>query len=433
MKVLSWTAFLALSLAASVAAQEGWSETRFHRVYLRNGNFLDGILVQDTPTMVILKMPKGEFSVRKDQIALDDEGKYRVEFVKIRTYNERAKREEIRKEEKPDKTEAAVQPSAAPDKREWSELTAPTGTPPEQMATLLQRLKDAPNDKKPLLAKAITDFGREGALFLANNLPMLDVAGIGNAAFALQQARDADTLPVVRKYLTDRNPILRLSAAEIVPSFADASDVPRLRPMLKDGDPLVRAAAVVAMGKYKDRDSFNAILGMLSDPDALVRKQSMEALNLIAVEHDLKQDLQRAISETLETAKGAGFLDLIRQVAASKQKSMGPLLAKHLANDDPMIRAAVLNALADLDARDTSEQILRLFLTEREYWPRIQLAGACGRMKLLDAIDPLLQWMADNDVNIKTAASRSLREITGQNFGINDQAWRDWWEKAKPK
>src|SRR4051812_45461677 len=78
---------LALSfLAAASQAQpplDSGSEIRFHRIHLRNGNFIDGKLTSDKPDEVILLIKAGEMVIRRDQIE-------RVELVKMKSVDEKA-------------------------------------------------------------------------------------------------------------------------------------------------------------------------------------------------------------------------------------------------------------------------------------------------------------------------------------------------------
>jgi hypothetical protein len=63
----------------------------------------------------------------------------------------------------------------------------------------------------------------------------------------------------------------------------------------------------------------------------------------------------------------------------------------------------------------------------------VQLAGAVQALRLKDGIDPLLGWMEDEDQNIRMAAVRALRKLTGQSFGLDRDAWMTWWRQAKPR
>src|SRR5882672_8436923 len=63
--------------------QDGWSETTFDRVYLRNGNFIDGRVMENKPNEVLLQLKVGEMGIRRDQID-------RVERLKLKSWNDKA-------------------------------------------------------------------------------------------------------------------------------------------------------------------------------------------------------------------------------------------------------------------------------------------------------------------------------------------------------
>src|SRR5579872_6878724 len=66
-------------LAPPAAAQEVvWIDTQFHRVYLRNGNFIDGKIVQVNNREVHLDVVPGSMTFRLDMVD-------RIELIKMRT------------------------------------------------------------------------------------------------------------------------------------------------------------------------------------------------------------------------------------------------------------------------------------------------------------------------------------------------------------
>jgi HEAT repeat protein len=225
---------------------------------------------------------------------------------------------------------------------------------------------------------------------------------------------------------------VRSNAADALARLGEPGDASAIRPLLKDADGGVRASAIGALGKLKDRDSFDAIAGSLADADDIVRKQAFEALGAIAAQFELKEEFQRAVLNVLERSTGPALLDILKLASRTKEKALGAPMARLLSHEDPAVRAQALIAIGQLNASDVADQVLALFNSEREYWPRVQLAGAAGAMKLKDAIEPLIRWLGDDDKNIQAAASRALQQITGQNYGLNQEPWQKWWE-SRPK
>jgi hypothetical protein len=69
-------------LALLLALQDqGWTETRFHRVHLRNGNFVDGHLLANEPEAVTLRVKTGELEISRDLVL-------KVEHMRIRSFEE---------------------------------------------------------------------------------------------------------------------------------------------------------------------------------------------------------------------------------------------------------------------------------------------------------------------------------------------------------
>ena len=158
---------------------------------------------------------------------------------------------------------------------------------------------------------------------------------------------------------------------------------------------------------------------------------ALDTLTLLANEYNRKDDLRRAMVDALEQTQGETRSDLIRLAGKSKDKEFVDPLARLLSERDPETRAFVIAALSDLDARDMKDQLVQLVDVEREYWPRIQLAQAVERMKATAAIASLIEWLRDSDDNIRIAAARALKGLSGQNLGVSYQAWSDWWSVAK--
>jgi HEAT repeat protein len=415
-------------LSNALYAQEtGWSETRFHRVYLRNGNFVDGHLLQDQNNWIILKVPTGELGVAKHDIERDSTGRLHVEFIKIRSYKEPAPIVEIKKAEpvgakteeivNADMTKAAVPKKTRKD--------AAPGTLP----ALLNELGESEN--KAEVVKSIMAFGKEGRLTLAESLHDFDESSVVNALNALVQAKDTDTLPALRAALSDENPVVRGNVAKALGTMGDGSDLRRIQALLSDPDPRARIGAISALGKLKDEESFSAIAKSLVSSDAPLRQVALDTLTLLANEYNRKDDLRRAMVDALEQTQGETRSDLIRLAGKSKDKEFVDPLARLLSERDPETRAFVIAALSDLDARDMKDQLVQLVDVEREYWPRIQLAQAVERMKATAAIASLIEWLRDSDDNIRIAAARALKGLSGQNLGVSYQAWSDWWSVAK--
>ena len=58
-------------------------------------------------------------------------------------------------------------------------------------------------------------------------------------------------------------------------------------------------------------------------------------------------------------------------------------------------------------------------------------AWALGELKDPSAVEPLIESLNDKDILVNKEVAKSLHEITGENFGENQQNWKEWWAQNK--
>lgn len=141
------------------------------------------------------------------------------------------------------------------------------------------------------------------------------------------------------------------------------------RDNLKDPDPSVRAAAAHGLGAHGEPSDATDLAAALNDPDPIVRLEAARAL-------------QRIHNEAV-----VGQL-----IAATRQPDQsGPA-----------------------HASDTEAQI------------RAESAIALGQYAQGRVLQALMESLDDSELLVNQAALRSLRTLTGQDFGFDRGAWADW-------
>src|SRR5258708_2741955 len=183
------TMVLALSvvLGSRLAAlqQDGWSETSFHRIHLRNGNFIDGKVISDKPGEVILLLKSGELTVRRDQID-------QVEIVKMRSWNE-----------KPIILESKTKPLTVTPNKSNPDVSKPgvDQTPMEirkKVDVIVYKVKMSTGDNRRFPVEELQPLGDEGAVYLASRLTGLDAELSMSAAAALRELKSEKSIPVLQ-------------------------------------------------------------------------------------------------------------------------------------------------------------------------------------------------------------------------------------------
>jgi HEAT repeat protein len=201
--------------------------------------------------------------------------------------------------------------------------------------------------------------------------------------------------PLIQR-LSDDDADVRAAAAHALQWYPDSKATAPLIRALKDPNPEVRANAAIALHYVRDASAFDPLVAAIEDERANVRSAAVDALT------------------AFETPKA--FVPLLRAMSDS----------------DANVRGRAAWALVSLkDLRATPAFIKAL----RDPVP-LSATGAAfglGELKAAEAIDPLIDAMNAHregssvaEPNLRREAARALAKITGQNFGEDADAWRQW-------
>ncbi len=108
---------------------------------------------------------------------------------------------------------------------------------------------------------------------------------------------------------------------------------------------------------------------------------------------------------------------------------------KQLSSDDYMLRISAINVLAALNSKKAVPELLKI-ATEpvekdnRDRWMAIRALGIIGDPSV---VPELVQLTYHYNMNTRFWAQISLVRLTGENFGRDVAAWRQWWEKQDGK
>lgn len=417
---------LALFVSAAPATSQERSETRFHRVHLRNGNFIDGDLAHENEKAITLRLRVGEMIIRRDQIR-------QIELVRIQ--ERRAAPPPVAPDLKPApaRRDPFTPPSTRPAAPAPQPILLPGGTLQQQADHLLSQLAKARPDAKYGWVEKLVGLGRPVGPYLASVLAKADPQCRDFLGEAIRQLKSKDSIPPLRPLLASPDPTLRTSAASIYGEVGGEEAAADLHALLSDPDAIVRGTALGALERIGSRDSFKAVARLATDRDAEVRKRAIRALSALASRHDLKADLPDVLTAALDRAQGDARCEVLEALGKSGEKGTWTSAARHLEDPSPAVRAAAASALAALAAPESAEAILGRLPLEREMQPRAGLLAAAEALKLKAAVEPLLAWLRETDPSVRALAVRSLRNITEENFGLDYDKWAAWWETAKPK
>ena len=196
---------------------------------------------------------------------------------------------------------------------------------------------------------------------------------------------------------------------------------------------MARASAVAALDSLGDMEAFFRIAPLIQDGDAEVRSQAISTLFTMAGRSQREDRLATILESALDRTRGEAKTDIVRAVGRLGQKEMTPYLERHIADDDPGVRAQIVITLMTLDAKEAEGALTERYALEKDDQPRRQLAFAAEKFRIKKAVPHLINWLeGDDEKPHYEAILRALRQLTGQRLPRDHAAWAQWWEKAKP-
>jgi hypothetical protein len=399
MRLATLATFFMGPLAAAWAAQDSaspWIETRFHRVHLRNGNTIDGQLVQDLRGVVVLQLKSGQMSIRRDMID-------KVEMVRMRSLKEAIEFKAPPKAEPAVPEKPPVTETPERDKGPRPPTGADFASIPEDTRARIDEIihgwMAAPSHLRDDLSAKLDDLSPEAARYLGLLLE--------------ERPRRVPTVPICRALGRRRDP----------------ASIGSLARVLESGPQQEREAAVLALIQIDAAECVPPILKALEDESPSVWRAASEGL----VELDRKFP-QARVTDTIAS-----------RVERVKEKTSFAMTLGALGNDDAY--RALIYLVRSSDERDCLAGLQGIYkcfrpedadyvmpsLRSRSPAIRKQACAVLGKAKYKPAVRDLIEMLGEEDVAIVADAHRALTDITGQTLARDINLWKAWWEVSGSK
>jgi HEAT repeat protein len=433
--------FFTLAGPGLAAGQEPDSqEIRFHRIHLHNRNFIDGALVKQTDQELILKIKGGEIGIRLDLVA-------RVEFIKMRRVDEAPEEPPLAKAKPPADTPDpfAGQPAPAPrlvepppaptlakGPRAASELFQPGGELKKSVDEILEAFEAKDIEQKGAVVPKLVEAEGDTAPYLASLLEQAHPDMFPHLVSALLLKKDPRAVPVLARQLESVRPDVRSQAAAVLAATAAAGSARHVWPLLRDPEAEVRVSAITALRALAEAELLPHLPLLCADPEREVRDPALAAFFDLSKKQGAEEKMALSLAGALEKSQGPATLHLIAVIAKTRKSEAGYFLTPYLDSDRSSVRAATAAALGSLGGPRYSTVLLARLPKERDTQVRLELARALQNLKALKAVGPLIEWLADPDVEIRAAALQALGTLTGMAFGLDREKWAAWRAQEKP-
>lgn len=191
--------------------------------------------------------------------------------------------------------------------------------------------------------------------------------------------------------------VLACGCAGRLPWQNRATTNEHLRTLKSSADPSERLEAFAALGepaRYK------------RSPE-----RQQEAVHILRLGLELEKDQLVRIT-------------IVHSLAALKGEQAQAALLASLHDKDAVVRAEICRALARLGDPASSEAIAKLLASDSNLDVRLAAADALGHLRTSSSAQALLAALDDKDPALRHRASRSLRAITGKDYGTDFKAWQ---------
>ncbi len=206
---------------------------------------------------------------------------------------------------------------------------------------------------------------------------------------------------VARDALADPSPRVRVSAARAVGGSRGRAVA---RPLLTDPDPRVRAAAVAVVGGGGGDRARDAALAALADPSAAVRAAAVRALAARGAA-DVRARLRGLVTGDPD---GSVRADALRTLDPGASSSVN--LALRALDDDYLGARLAAIFILERDA-ERGIPALRAAVTSPEPYTALRAAVALGNANVAVGTDVVDRALADRRWNVRAAALNAVAEI----------------------
>ena len=417
------TVLLLACTAPSLGAQEiTWVETRFHRVHLQNGNFIDGHVLRVTDSDVLLRLPVGEMSIRKDTVD-------RIELMKLRSIFEKPKLD-------PPLKKAAAAKAGEPAPRVKSDGSFPTAPASpeliENVARLQARLKIAKPDQKADLVDQMARLNEAGA-YLASLLPTVEEGMADMIRSALMRSKDPESGPYLVGALESDKPFVRIHALTLLGILGNGEHARSIQPFLNDPIPAVRATAIQALQQLSDAPSIAAIADLVGESDDMVRLAAINAALELGRIHDKMDLVAEAIRRYLNGSEGRPAKELLSAVGRGRMAGLWQSVTAFLNDADPILRKSAALTLQIIAAPESTDAVVIRLDLEDDPRILIELTKAASVLKASAAIPSLIRLLRNGDDHVVQSSAAALAQLTHQEFGTREDKWTEWWERNSKK
>lgn len=232
---------------------------------------------------------------------------------------------------------------------------------------------------------------------------------------------------LLAEFAADKDVAVRRAVAGGLGRLAMADGRPIALKLLADSDPRVRRGAALAVARTSSVDDIETVAKMLTDTDAGVRRNA--AMFFI---HVRGLELIEPVLSAMDDPDANVRRLVMRGIDGLRDKSIRPILAKAVADDDAEVATA--GTSLTLKGRHAAYLIEPLIKAARhkDNGVRHNAVKALVASRKKDKVIPILiDALTDKEPRVQGHAVGALERWTKQDFGYDQAKWKKWWAGQK--
>ena len=423
----------------AVSQDPEWEVTRFDRITLRNGNFIDGTLTRNLKGSVMISIPIGHMTIRREDIL-------KIEKITIRSLKEKPP-EIVLPEDTVEPLILGVkqpghadepgnpgvkQPGHADESSQHEIVPLPASMAIDSnLRALLEQAARLPDSRKSEVLDKLVEMGGRGAVQLIGVLDKLEGGMRSLVMAALMRIRDPRTVSALRFQLTHPEANIRAHAVAAIGILGDSSVVRDVLPLIKDVDPGVRFEAAKTLVSLDPKGALGPVSALVVDTNEDVRERAFDFLEGLAKDERSADNVMGVLESLMQEQKGEMRVQLVASMGRVARADHWTTIDNYLNDDDAAVRSIAARTLGHLAVPDSGASLLRQMSSEEDAMARIQMARAVGGLRRKGAVTILVEWVSDENTGVKRAASTALRALTGYNFGPDSEKWDEWLRNSR--
>lgn len=199
----------------------------------------------------------------------------------------------------------------------------------------------------------------------------------------------------------------RISAIEILGKLNWPNSIYPIMEALADRNDEVRLAATEALSKIHSPEIVPMLIQALEDPYRYLPARIAEILMAYS------EQAVPAMLEALPKLPLQSKVYIIQMLGGIDNKRISPMLLNELYNDEPEVRAAAVEALAE-QKYDSATEAMSLLLKDKEWKVRSQAARGLGVLGSMQALPALQEALKDEEWWVRSNAEAAIETINNR-------------------